>query len=53
MLNWEIVIYELNQRPVFNQVNMVKKKKKTLDNINLSLNHDQGRQYQINNTNTY
>ena len=49
LFNQEIVSYELRQRPVFNQVEMMLKKafKKIPNNTNLTLHSDQGWQYQM------
>ncbi len=49
LFNQEIISYELNERPVFNQVVMMLNKafKKIPDNSNLILHSDQGWQYQM------
>ena len=49
LFNQEIISYELTERPVFNQVEMMLKKafKKIPDNTNLTLHSDQGWQYQL------
>jgi putative transposase len=49
LFNQEIISYELNERPVFNQVVMMLNKafKKIPDNTNLILHSDQGWQYQM------
>ena len=49
LFNQEIISYELTERPVFNQVEMMLKKafKKIPDNTNLTLHSDQGWQYQM------
>lgn len=49
LFNQEIVSYDLRQRPVFNQVEMMLKKafKKIPNNTNLTLHSDQGWQYQM------
>jgi putative transposase len=49
LFNQEIISYELTNRPVFNQVEMMLKKafKKIPNNTNLTLHSDQGWQYQI------
>jgi len=49
LFNQEIISYELNERPVFNQVVTILKKafKKIPDNTNLMLHSDQGWQYQM------
>ena len=49
LFNQEIISYELTERPVFNQVEMMLKKafKKIPNNTNLTLHSDQGWQYQL------